>query len=83
MTQDLSTNSDGARVNGVPKATSAATADAPCTLPETCDELRRRVMAFLEEEADSEMLRGVQSQVKVSMAVIDEALRRYGYVCLG
>jgi FAD synthetase len=36
------------------------------------------VIAFLEEQIDDEVLRNVQSQVRVSMGVIEEALCRYG-----
>lgn len=51
----------------------------PRTLPEICYALRRRVMAFLEEEQTSgdELLRNTQGQARVSMGVIEEALRRY------
>jgi len=61
--------------NGVSKSVSAAP-DAQ-TLPEVCDVLRRKVTAFLEERTGDKMLRNVQGQVKISMAVIEEALSRY------
>jgi hypothetical protein len=56
----------------------------PRTLPEICYALRRRVMAFLEEEQTSgdELLRNTQGQARVSMGVIEEALRRYRWVPL-
>jgi len=75
MTQDPHPHQDDSQVNGVAKPASAS--DAPRTLPEICDELRRKVIAFLEEQTDDEVLRNVQSQVRVSMGVIEEALGRY------
>jgi FAD synthetase len=36
------------------------------------------VTAFLEEQTDNEVLQGVQNQVRVSLGVIEEAMRRYG-----
>jgi FAD synthetase len=50
------------------------------TLPEVCYTLRRKLNAFLDEQTDDEVLRNVQSQARVSMGVIDEALHRYGWV---
>ncbi len=76
MTQDVHSHQDDSRVNGVPKP--ASPSDAPHTLLETCDELRRKVIAFLEEQTDDEVLRNVQNRVRVSMGVIEEALCRYG-----
>lgn len=76
MTQDAPSHQDGPRVNGAPKP--AASASAPPALPEVCRELRRKVTAFLEEQTDSKVLQAVQSQVRVSMGVIEEAMRRYG-----
>jgi FAD synthetase len=70
------THRDDSRVNGVAKPASAS--DAPRTFPEICDELQRKVIAFLEEQTDDEVLRNVQSQVRVSMGLIEEALCRYG-----
>lgn len=48
------------------------------TLPEICFELQAKIDAFLNEQTDDEVLRNVQGQVKVSMGVIREALRRDG-----
>ena len=61
-------------VNGV-----AAGSDVPgSTLLETSRELRRKVFAFLEENLEDGILKDVQSQVRISMGVVEEALRRYG-----
>lgn len=76
MTQDSRSHHDGLRVGGVAKITSAS--DAVRKLPEMCYTLRRKVIAFLEEQTDDEMLRNAQGQARVSMGVIEEALRRYG-----
>lgn len=75
MTQDPHSHQDDLQVNGVVKPASAS--DAPRTLLEIYDELRRKVIAFLGEQTDDEVLRNVQSQVRVSMRVIEEALGRY------
>jgi FAD synthetase len=50
------------------------------SLPDVCDELRHKVTAFLEEKTDDKRIRNVQSRVRVSMGVIEEALSRYGCV---
>ncbi|KAI9786425.1 MAG: 3'-phosphoadenosine 5'-phosphosulfate sulfotransferase [Geoglossum umbratile] len=76
MTQDPHSRQGNSRINGVAEPVSAS--DAPRALPEICSGLRRKVTAFLKEQTDDEALRNVQSQVRVSMGVIEEALRRYG-----
>jgi FAD synthetase len=76
MTQDAPSHEDGPRVNGAAKP--VASASAPPALPEVCRELRRKVIAFLDEQTDNKVLQGVQSQVRVSMGVIEEAMCRYG-----
>jgi FAD synthetase len=76
MTPDPHSHHDDSQVNGVAKP--ASVSDAPRTFREICDELRHKVITFLEEQTDDEMLRNLQSQVRVSMGVIEEALRRYG-----
>lgn len=78
MTHSAPSYEDGSRVNGVAESASASIPDAPRTLPEVCGELQRKVTAFLEEKTEDTVLRGVQSQVRVSIGVIEEALRRYG-----
>jgi FAD synthetase len=77
-----------ARINGVsPKPADASTqmpAPTPAassmrrTLPDICFEIRNKIDAFLCEETDDDVLRKVQNQVRVSIDVIGEALRRYG-----
>ncbi|KDN62794.1 putative phosphoadenosine phosphosulfate reductase [Colletotrichum sublineola] len=44
---------------------------------DVCNELRSRVEAFLAEDQKTEVLRNVQSQLRVSMGVVEEALERY------
>jgi FAD synthetase len=46
-------------------------------LPEVFYTLRRKVIAFLEEQADDEVHRNTQGQARVSMGVIEDALHRY------
>ncbi|KAK1768325.1 hypothetical protein QBC33DRAFT_371427 [Phialemonium atrogriseum] len=80
MPQDSCSHQDGPLISSVEKATTASASDgphAPRTLPEICLTLRRKVIAFLEEKTDDEVLRNTQGQARVSMGVIEEALRRY------
>lgn len=72
--------------NGGVKGTAAAeahanaSAAAPLTLRQVCLELQDKVEAFLAEDVDTKLLKGVQAQVKEAVGVIDEALERYRYV---
>ncbi len=56
-----------------------STPTAPYRLADVCYELRRKVLAFLGEDipASDELLRNVQVKVRVSVDVIEQALRRY------
>ncbi|KAK3296334.1 uncharacterized protein B0H64DRAFT_168112 [Chaetomium fimeti] len=69
-----------ARVNGITKTDTPAAIHGPTprALPDICFELRAKIDAFLEEQPDDGVLRNVQRQVRVSMDVIQESLRRYG-----
>ena len=68
---------DDSRANGVAK--DASVSDARTPLPAICYELRKKVLAFLDEKIeDDEGLQKVQRQVRISVDVIDDALRRYG-----
>lgn len=80
MIHDPVCRHDDPRINGVAKADASTPAPASLrrTLPDICLELRSKIDAFLCEQIDDDVLRGVQSQVRVSMDVIGEALRRYG-----
>lgn len=57
----------------------AATSVVPRGLPEICYTLRRKVIAFLDQQSteDDAVLRGTQKQTKASIEIIEEALRRY------
>ena len=74
--------------NGVARTGSASDAHAPRDgqarlsrpLPEICYTLRRKLMAFLEQQPSTKLLRDTQHQARVAMGVIEEALRRYGCV---
>lgn len=76
MTQDAPSHHDNLQTNGSTKL--AAASDAPYILPEICNELRSKVISFLDETTDDKVLRNVQSQVRVSMKVIEDAISRYG-----
>ncbi|MCJ1369001.1 hypothetical protein MMC20_000208 [Loxospora ochrophaea] len=52
----------------------------PHTLPTLCSSLRAQVNAFLQEDVPTERLKRVQAQTRISLSVIQEALRRYEYV---
>jgi FAD synthetase len=78
MTQDAPSHQDGPQVNGAPVSASASASEAVPALEEVCRELRRKVTTFLEEQTDNKVLQGVQNQVRVSLGVIEEAMRRYG-----
>lgn len=81
MTQVLRTSQQDATLSdGAVKTGSGSTPRTPRSLPEICYTLRRKVMAFLNEQVEDEVLRNVQSQARLSMSVIDEALGRYGWV---
>lgn len=47
------------------------------TLHHVCLELQAKVDAFLAEDVDTKLLRGLQAQVREAMGVINEALERY------
>ncbi len=63
------------REDGLP--TAATPAASRRSLSDVCLELRSKVDAFLAEEPETAQLRRVQAQLRLSMAVVDEALERY------
>ncbi|KAK2055707.1 adenine nucleotide alpha hydrolases-like protein [Colletotrichum caudatum] len=65
-----------AAVNGYP-ADPHSSHLSPRSFYDVCNELRNRVDAFLAEDQKTEVLRNVQSQMRVSMGVVEEALARY------
>lgn len=80
MIQPTTDRREGPQINGVAKEKSAPQQprQPQRALPEICYELRAKIEAFLREETGDNVLRNVQSQIGVSMGVIEEALRRYG-----
>jgi FAD synthetase len=46
-------------------------------LQDVCVELRDRLDAFLAEDVDAALLKDVQAQLRISMAVVEEALGTY------
>ncbi|OAQ62352.1 FAD synthetase [Pochonia chlamydosporia 170] len=58
----------------------AATSAVPRALPEICYTLRRKVIAFLDQQPadDDAALKSTQAQTRASIEIVEEALRRYG-----
>ncbi|CAK7272236.1 3'-phosphoadenosine 5'-phosphosulfate sulfotransferase [Sporothrix epigloea] len=87
QTDHQSLYSNGASTITQPQSKATAAVDAPPsrpqhhTFPDVCYKLRHKVQAFLADEipASDELLRNVQNQVRASVNVIDEALRRYSF----
>lgn len=80
-------DADGGVTNGTASsAADAAGASGPApaapSLRQVCLELQDKVEAFLAEDVDTKLLKGVQAQVKDAVGVIDEALDRYRYAPL-
>jgi FAD synthetase len=48
-------------------------------LRDVCLSLSAKVNAFLAEHPESQLLRDVQAQLRVSLKVIEEALQKYRY----
>jgi FAD synthetase len=46
-------------------------------LRDKCIEIKDKVDAFLAEDPDTQILRDVQAQLRVSIEVVEEALERY------
>ncbi|KAK4177288.1 putative FAD synthetase [Triangularia setosa] len=82
MIHDAVARQEVPRTNGVatkPDEPTPVAQQPQRTLPDICYELRGKIDAFLTEDiTDDHVLRNVQSQIRVSMGVIEEALRQYG-----
>ena len=63
--------------NGYPARRKPADASTPRSLRDVGLELRGRIDAFLAEDPQTSLLRSVQAQLRLSMGVAEEALRRY------
>lgn len=74
MTDGSTCQRQDAQINGLARPDKSVAR----TLPDICFELQAKIDAFLCEDTDDDVLRKVQAQVKVSVDVIREALRRYG-----
>lgn len=75
--------SNGSAHGGVREKPAEAGPDACPTLRQVCLELQDKVEAFLAEDVDTKLLRGLQAQVKEAVGVIDEALEKYRYAFVG
>lgn len=58
-------------------AISSITHNPPPTLPEICAQIHEKVYAFLHAEPKDERVKAVQAQSRISLGVIEEALKRY------
>lgn len=56
----------------------SAEQNLPRTLHEICNDLRPKVLGLLNEDTTDELLQSVQKKLRVSLAVIDQALKQYG-----
>lgn len=63
--------------NGGVKEPPAAAAPESLSLRQVCLELQAKVDAFLAQEAETAILKGVQSHAREAISVINEALERY------
>ncbi|KAL1889249.1 3'-phosphoadenosine 5'-phosphosulfate sulfotransferase [Sporothrix stenoceras] len=72
------TNGDDA-LQSQAQSLSQPAAAGPHHFPDVCYKLRNKVLAFLDEEipASEELLKNMQSQVRISVDVVEQALRRY------
>lgn len=52
-------------------------ANGHSTLPAVCAALRRKVLGFLDRPATDETTRRTQEQTRISLQVVEEALKRY------
>ena len=53
---------------------------APSPLRTLCEELHKKVFAFLEEDVKEELLQNVQGQCLRTITIISDALEKYPYV---
>jgi FAD synthetase len=63
----------------VDQPASPLVADSPLPSPDVCAKIYERINAFLAEEPDSQRLKSLQKQTRISLDVISEALDRYRY----
>lgn len=70
--------------NGVSPAANGGVKEPPAAAPaeslslrQVCLELQAKVDAFLAQEVESNLLKGVQSHAREAISVINEALERY------
>ncbi|KAI5803475.1 hypothetical protein DFH27DRAFT_50147 [Peziza echinospora] len=74
---DASIPANGAAAKSTPVA--AAPDSSLCTLLSISREYDARITRFLESEPESEVLRNVQRQTRISLGVIEDALQRYRF----
>lgn len=83
MAQESVSSTGDVYTNGHVKPEIAANAiPAPVSLPDLCLQLRRKVNAFVEQQTDNESIRLTQKQTKISLEVVEDALKRYRLVAV-
>lgn len=81
MAQEAVSSERDVHTNGHVKPEIAANGfPASASLPELCLQLRRKVNAFVEQKAEDESIELTQKQTKISLEVVEEALKRYRLV---
>lgn len=81
MAQEAVSSTGDVYTNGHVKPEVAANGiPASVSLPELCLQLRHRVNAFVDQQTDDESIRLTQKQTKISLEVVEDALKRYRLV---
>ena len=66
-----------AAVDAIPDAQSLTNGNSSASLRSLCATLHAQITAFLQEDVQTERLKGVQAQTRKSLGIIQEALDRY------
>ncbi|TQS31921.1 hypothetical protein Golomagni_07782, partial [Golovinomyces magnicellulatus] len=80
MAQESTTTTASAYTNGHAKSDVAIDAvGTPESFSKLCIELRRKVTAFLDEPTEDDTIKHTQKQTKISLQVVEDALKRYSF----
>lgn len=83
MAQESTTTTSAACTNGRVKSDIAIdAAGTPEAFAKLCLDLRRKVMSFLDEPTEDDTIKHTQKQTKISLQVVENALKRYRFVNL-
>ncbi|KAK5165177.1 3'-phosphoadenosine 5'-phosphosulfate sulfotransferase [Saxophila tyrrhenica] len=77
MLESAGASSDDNPHPGARSITDITSQQPPLPLPELCAQIHDRVHAFLNAEPKDDRVRAVQRQSRISLGVIEEALKRY------